>query len=433
MEDGVVLYTDIKKFYPSIVSVDAVTAWVNACQQSEINNEYKKLGLKILENHKKVCEKDNTGKGLLTGPMFSHVIANLLLDRIDMEMNAISSGSYWRYVDDVVFVGSSEKVVLWREKLEEKFNELNLVLHDGDKDFQVSCEEWLTGEFDFDSSIGNEWVSLISNTKRFLLANPVKMQELQKVFQKNNIRIPVVDYSSAVKDSSYLQRFQDWMRKYKWATKSVKSITIDSLLSQANKCEESLNIQLVDLLEEDSSSSLYAEKRITPKLRYLSGRLLYLSNRQVLGRLGEMLMNRPDLYLIAKTMEAVSSRNFTDVLSMGVNVTHSAAQLVRAEGYMVVQIDKGIDLSPVVEQSLAVLVVNGVQHDYEAINTELMQLAAADGIKDLMQSKNGFVKEFACLHGLSEPRHQNVLDSAFDRGEDLAMDILNQLQSSSHC
>jgi len=259
------------------------------------------------------------------------------------------------------------------------------------------------------------------------------MQELQKVFQKNNIRIPVVDYSNAVKDSSYLQRFQDWMRKYKWATKSVKSITIDSLLSQANKCEESLNIQLVDLLEEDSSSSLYAEKRITPKLRYLSGRLLYLSNRQVLGRLGEMLMNRPDLYLIAKTMEAVSSRNFTDVLSMGVNVTHSAAQLVRAEGYMVVQIDKGIDLSPVVEQSLAVLVVNGVQHDYEAINTELMQLAAADGIKDLMQSKNGFVKEFACLHGLSEPRHQNVLDSAFDRGEDLAMDILNQLQSSSHC
>lgn len=433
VEDGVVLYTDIKKFYPSIVSVDAVTAWQNACQQSEISNEYKKLGLKILENHKKVCEKEKTGKGLLTGPMFSHVIANLLLDRIDMEMNAISSGSYWRYVDDVVFVGSSEKVALWREKLEEKFNELNLVLHDGDKDFQVSCEEWLTGEFDFDNSIGNEWVSLISDTKRFLLANPLKMQELQKNFQKNNIRIPVVDYSNAVKDSSYLQRFQDWMRKYKWATKSVKSITIGSLLSQANKCEESLNIQLADLLEEDGSSSLYAEKRITPKLRYLSGRLLYLSNRQVLGQLGEMLMNRPDLYLIAKTMEAVSSRNFTDVLSMGVNVTHSAAQLVRAEAHMVVQIDKDIDLSPVVEQSLAVLVINGVQHDYEAINTELMQLAAADGIKDLMQSKNGFVKEFACLHGLSEPRHQNVLDSAFDRDEDLAMDILNQLQSSSHC
>lgn len=331
-ENGVVLYTDIKKFYPSITSADAVEAWKEACQQSELNSDYERLGLRILENHMKVSEQDRTGKGLLTGPTFSHVIANLLLDRIDQEMNDISDGNYWRYVDDVVFVGTAEQVSLWREKLEGKFNELNLVLHDGDKDFQVSCEEWLEGEYDFDNSIGNEWVSLISDVKRFLLANPLKKDELQQSFQENNIRIPVVDYSDAVKDSSYLQRFQDWMRKYKWATKSVKSITINGLLIQAKKCEESLSIKLADLLKEDCSFSPYSEKRITPKLRYLSGRLLYLSSRENLGRLGGILLNRPDLYLIAKTMEAVASRDFTDVLSMGVNATHSAAQLIRSEG-----------------------------------------------------------------------------------------------------
>ncbi len=432
-ENGVVLYTDIKKFYPSITSADAVAAWKEACRHSKLNSDYEQLGLRILENHMKASQKDQTGKGLLTGPTFSHVIANLLLDRIDQEMNAISDGNYWRYVDDVVFVGTTKQVFLWREELEGKFNELNLVLHDGDKEFQVSCEEWLEGEFDFDNSIGNEWVSLISDVKRFLLANPLQKHELQESFQKNNIRIPVVDYSNAVKDSSYLQRFQDWMRKYKWATKSVKSITINGLLSQAKKCEESLHIKLAALLNEDRSSSPYAEKRITPKLRYLSGRLLYLSSREKLGRLGKILIIRRDLYLIAKIMEAVSSRDFTDVLSMGVNATHSAAQLVRAESNELVHINNNIDLSPVVEQSLAVLVINGVQHNYKAINTELMQLVAATGMKDLMQSGNGFIKEFACLHGLSEPRHQNILDSSFDRDEELAMDVLNQLQRSSHC
>lgn len=431
-DNGVVHYTDIKKFYPSITSVDAIAAWNEACQQSELNDNYERLGLRILENYMKVSEQDGTGSGLLTGPAFSHLIANLLLDRIDQEMNEISDGNYWRYVDDVVFVGTTEQVSLWREKLEEKFNELNLVLHDGDKDFQVSCEEWLEGEFDFDSSIGSEWVYLISDVKRFLLANPLKKDALQKSFQKNDIRIPVIDYYDAVKDSDYLQRFKDWMRKYKWATNSVKSITINSLLAQAKKCEVSLSIKMADLLNEDSSSSPYAKKRITPKLRYLSGRLLYLSSREHLDRLGEVLINRSDLYLIAKIMEAVASRDFTDVLSMGVNATHSAAQLVRAEGNKPVRIDNDINLCPVVEQSLAVLVINGVQHNYGAINTELMQLAEANSMKDLMKSKNCFVREFACLHGLSEPRHQSILDSSFDRDEELAMDVLNQLQRSSH-
>ncbi|NUZ09279.1 RNA-directed DNA polymerase [Pseudoalteromonas sp. McH1-7] len=432
-ENGLVLYTDIKKFYPSIASVDAVSAWKKACQQSELNQKYEQLGLKILENHKKVSEQDGTGKGLLTGPTFSHLIANLLLDRIDEEMNEISNGNYWRYVDDVVFVGTSEQVSSWRERLEEKFNELNLVLHDGDKDFQVSCEEWLEGEFDFDNAIGNEWVSLISDVKRFLLANPSKKNALQQSFQRNNIRIPIVDYSDAVKSSNYLQKFQDWMRKYKWATRSVKSITINGLLAQAKKCEESFSERLAELLAEDSSLSPYAEKRITPKLRYLSGRLLYLSSREYLGKISEILKNRPDMYLIAKTMEAVSSRDFTDVLSMGVNATHSAAQLVRAEGNEPVRVDGNIDLSPVSEQSLAVLAINGVQHNCEEIKTELMQLASSTGMKDLMKSKNSFIREFACLHGLSKPRHQCFLNSSFDRDEELALDVLNQLQKSSHC
>lgn len=432
-ENGVVLYTDIKKFYPSIISTDAISAWEGACQKSDLSGDLKRLGLRILENHKKVSEKDRTGKGLLTGPTFSHVIANLLLDRIDKDMNEISDGHYWRYVDDVVFVGNAEQVSLWRGILEEKFKELNLILHDGDKDFQVSCEEWLKGEFDFDSSIGNEWVSLISDVKRFLLANPLKRHDLQKVFQENNIRIPIVDYSNAIKDSNYLQKFKDWIRKYKWATKSVKSISIDGLLDQAKKCEMSLHATLDVLLKEDSSTSPYAGKRVTPKLRYLSGRLLYLSSRERLSQIAAVLISRPDLFLVAKTMEAVSSRNFDDVLSMGVNATHSAAQLVRAEGSEPVKISNDINLNPVVEQSLAVLVINGVLHNYKEINTELMQLVSATGVRNLMQSSDGFVREFACLHGVAEPRHQNMLDSSFDRDEELAMDVLNQLQKSSHC
>lgn len=434
-EDGVVLFTDIKKFYPSICSIDALKSWSKTCENANISETYRQLGIRILNNHSQVCKKDGTGKGLLTGPAISHVIANLLLDQIDYDMHEISNGNYWRYVDDVVFVGSHEQVNSWRKELSEKFNDLKLLLHDGDKDFQISCTEWLSGEFDYDNSIGIEWAALIGNIKRFLLANPLKKNDLQICFQKNNIRIPIVDYSNAVKESNYLQKFQDWMRKYKWANKSVRSITIDSLLTQAKKCEIKLTEQLSNLLDGDStrSSSPFTTKRITPKLRYLSGRLLYLSSTDDLRRFYEVLIKWPELYLIAKTMEAVYSKNFTDILSMGANATHSAAQLVRTENITSVYINEDVKRNPIIDQSLAILEINGIEHNLIADNTDLMLLAKGENTLNLMHSENYFIREFACLHGIGEPRHETILDSIIDRDEDLALDILNQLQKSSHC
>lgn len=434
LDDGVVFYTDIKKFYPSIRSIDAAAAWERSCDSADIDHHHRKLGIEILRKHEIVSKRDDTGKGVLTGPLFGHVIANLLLDQIDAEMNAITNGNYWRYVDDIVFVGTSNKVDEWRSILKTKINKLHLELHTGDKDFYVSCKDWLEGENDFESSFGIEWVSLISNVKRFLLAKPNQAYKLRDSFIKNHIRIPVVDYTNAVKDSTYLQRFQDWRRKYRWASNTIKSITIEQLLSQAIECERKLSIKLNDLLALGTPETNFEEKRITPKLRYLSGRLLYLLSQQELEALYPKLEVRPELYLIAKTMEAVAKRDVSHVLPMGANATHAAAQLLRVDQSLgPVTISKDIKATPIFEQSLAVLEVNGVQHDYKCKETELRSLAAAGNIRALMTSSDYFIKEVSCLHGVQPSRHKETLDSSFDRDEDLALDILNQLQNSSHC
>ncbi|GJQ58815.1 MAG: RNA-directed DNA polymerase [Candidatus Scalindua sp. AMX11] len=432
IEGGIVLYTDIKKFYPSIKSVDALTTWERSCDNSDIDDKYKRLGREILKKHESVSLCDGTCNGVLTGPLFSHVIANLLLDQTDIQMYEISKGKYWRYVDDVVFVGTNDEVAKWRELLGEKFFKLNLELHDGDKDFQVSCKDWLEGEDDFDNTFGIEWISLISGVKRFLIANPSKAKELQESFKDDHIRIPVIDYTNAVKESTYLQRFQDWMGKYKWAIKSVKPITIERLLNQAKKCEKVFKLKLDVLLNKGEPVSIYEGKRFTLKLRYLSGRLLYLLSRQELSKLYPKLEVRPELYFIAKTMEAVATRDISLVLHMGVDATHAAAQLLRVD-QGIVTISKDTKTSSVFEQSLAVLEINGVEHDFKGSETELKSFATAENISKLMSSPNGFIKEVACLHGILPSRHQEALDSSFDRDEELSLDILNQLQKSSHC
>ncbi|MBU2885168.1 RNA-directed DNA polymerase [Gilvimarinus agarilyticus] len=432
IEGGVVLYTDIKKFYPSIEFSNALAAWEEACERSKISEMYRRLGRAILEKHRNVSSEDKTSKGILTGPLFSHVIANILLDKIDSEMYEITKGSYWRYVDDVVIVGSCAEVTEWRVVLENKFLELGLELHAGDKDFQVSCAEWMKGENDFEDSFGSGWISLISNIKRFLLANPSKVKDLQEEFLKNNIRIPVVDYKNVAETSTYLQKFQDWRRKFRWATKAVKSITIDQLLLQARSCELEFSEKLNDFLSREELGSLYEQKRATPKLRYLAGRLLYLTSKENMASLYPKLEARPDLYLLAKTMEAVCTRNLSDIARMGVNATHAAAQLLRVENGVVV-IDKNGPNSNVLHQSLAVLELNGIDHEFVSDESELRSLAQGENIAELMRSSNGFVRDLACLHGILPSRHQETVDSSFDRDEDLALDVLNQLQNSSHC
>lgn len=435
----IVLYTDIKKFYPSIQAKDALTVWKECSEKSVLSEEYVQLGEKLLANYKYVCAQDKSaGKGILTGPLFSHVIANLLLDKIDKEMHQITNGKYWRYVDDITLLGSENEVLNWRKKLQELLDELGLKLHSGDKDFQLSSDDWLDSENDFESSKGIDWVSLIADTKRFLIANPSQssIDQLTSAFREKGIRLPLLDYSQAVKESHYLQRFNDWVNAYSmnnWSLKKIKRIDIEHLLCSVEIAKKSLQKELDDLLSKPIPLTPYERKRRVPKLRFLSGRLLFLVNSEELKTLAERLSDYPELSLLIHVMLAIATRDVTAILEMGSNATQAAAQLLRTSDNPVMFNTKTMD--GIVDQSLAILTLNGIKYqcNNETLHSELRQFSLADNQSKLMSSEDGFIQEIACLHGIGEARHSSLLDQAFDRDEEMALDVINQLQNSSHC
>ncbi|WP_373941033.1 RNA-directed DNA polymerase [Polaribacter sejongensis] len=137
-----VVYFDIKSFYPSISLELAKVKWIETCDKTKINETIKKLGLTILSKYEKV-QSNSDKKGLLVGPMFSHLIANLILNEVDKKMETITNDKYWRYVDDIVIIGTSEDVKVYATKLTELLGELKLYLHEEDKIFNISASEWL--------------------------------------------------------------------------------------------------------------------------------------------------------------------------------------------------------------------------------------------------------------------------------------------------
>jgi hypothetical protein len=78
-DDTKVLFTDTKKFYPSISCNLALQAWNSSCKKAGNFEKIRAIGEKILSHHEDISSLEQEIPSLLTGPMFSHLVANLIL------------------------------------------------------------------------------------------------------------------------------------------------------------------------------------------------------------------------------------------------------------------------------------------------------------------------------------------------------------------
>jgi len=157
---------------------------------------------------------------------------------------------YSRYVDDIVLVGDAEQIKQERNLLKSLLEDegMGFSLHEEGKDFRVASTEWLEGAGDFDDSESKAWIKLIANIKRFLITKPEERTFLARVFQENGINIPLLDYSSAVSESSYIENFSDWIARHTWAPKTIRTLTVRKILEDALKARKTYQSRMKYLL-----------------------------------------------------------------------------------------------------------------------------------------------------------------------------------------
>jgi len=429
-------YSDIKKFYPSIYIEEAKKVWLEHSTKNNLDNKYIELGLTLLENQRVAAKFFNDNEKLLIGPSFSHVIANLVLKDVDNKMHIMTNGHYYRYVDDIIMIGTENEIEKWRDTLKTSLLDQKLELHDKTKDFVISTNEWLSGENDFSDNLSREWGYLIGDIKRFLLLNPEDKGALESAFKSKGIRIPILDYSKSIRNEGYIKNFLFKYKVSKWFRQKSHSLSISQLLASAENCK----LKYMHLLNKSdetfkSTESAYEKKRRVPKIRYLAGRLLYLLPENELQVLLEKTIKYPELYLLNAITESLITRDVTQIINMGINTTQAAAQLLVANGKHVNLDVTQIENSDhdVIEQSISILGLYKLQYPKIDINGELIKLLSGTekDISELMDSKNDFIKEFACLHGIAPVDHLRVLQSGFDEDEEIVLDLLDQIQPSS--
>lgn len=428
-----VLYTDIKSFYPNLNGSVVKSSWVAVCDSSSISLEWKNLGCNIIDGYSRVSAERGIGKGLLTGPMFSHLLANLVLREIDDEFMILFPGRYFRYVDDIVLIGDSTSVRSGRTILSERLSALGLELHslDGGKEFSLSSEEWLAGEDDFGGNDMARWGGLVSDIKYILHAEQEGANMLNAALVGNDFRMPIPRYKNEVAQDPWKISLQQRIRKYKWLANFLRMINVPSVIEKARILREQYIVDLGALLSLGSNLQGYERKRVIPKIRFLSGRLLYLGTLQQLENISTDIFNYPELRMLSKVMMSIVKRDVTDILPLGVNAVQSAAQILKNSKLPVIcSIQVWNDVN---RQGLAVLRLNGIEVG-GPVDDDLNRFSIFGGDKTLMgDGTNLFVRELSCLHGdLGASKHGDTLDTIFDWAESFPLDGINYSSASDY-
>lgn len=424
-EDAVVIYTDIRKFYPSVTIERAKDAWKAACTESGLSETYNELGLKLIENYK---ENSRNNPSLLIGPMFSHLIGNLILREIDLRMQEDAPGRYFRYVDDFVIVAPKQAALELEKVISGMLDDMDLGLHP-DKRLKVSSTRWLEFENVFeDKETGVSWKTFIGGLKQLLLFKPESRDEMESKFREAGIRILPLDYSEVVQDSRF-QHMIGALLKNPFHRIRMRNLSPEQIVSQGLQLRTLYARQLNEILSELQTSDAFGRKMRVPRLRFLLSRLGYLATVDQLKTISYAIEGVEEVAIFLGIFRALVQHDVSDLLRLGPQAAQMVAQPLRAASEPVNCSFPNCEKE--VLQAYAILQLNGVPlRETSTLACDDMTVFCSGGKKvaELRQSPDLYFRELACLHGSAEPDLlKSCLDSAFDRDEFMVFDMLDYM------
>lgn len=427
--DAVVLYTDIKNFYPSVSISLAQKVWSAACKKGNLSRDTLRLGMKLLENQAQATDSD--GASLLVGPMFSHLIGNLVLRNIDLEMGSAAPGQYFRYVDDFVLVAPHGKVTELEETLVGMLEERGLELH-SQKRMEVRAANWLEFEKSFEEDrSGVSWRTFIGKLKQLMLIRPECRKEMEDRFRDVEIRIRPIDYSEVLQETEFLARIRMLMR-HSWFRLQMRSLNPERIVVEGLQLRSSYLRELDKILARFQESDPFGKRMCTPRLRFLLSRLGYLATSVGLRSIATKIEDIQELAIYAASFRAIVNRDVSDLLRFGPQAAQSVIQPLRMDFGPVQCSVSSTDKE--VSQAYAIFLLNGVSLSGTIELPETHMLKFCQGGSDVAKlfiSSDIYFRELACLHGIDEPNVlTRILETAFDYDEEMVFDMMDYMYMS---
>lgn len=411
-------YFDIKSFYPSISLELARDIWLKCCSESEIDESIKILGVQFLKKYKEL-QNDSEKKGLVVGPMFSHLIGNLVLQDVDFTMASLTNGKYWRYVDDIVVIGDLDEIEVYSQELKKSLDLINLELHDEIKTFCISTKEWLGNSISISQELSCRWPIFIGHVKEISFNNLDEIDVINQKFVEFGIRIEIPKTPQEFSSVFFVKRTN---RKFN-SLSSSRKVTIQDVLEEASALKAHYFEQFKASVSRRIDNEL-GQKSHSTLIKYLVGRLIYLATEEELNFINSKIIDIPDLKFHYEIINSLLTLDVTMILKMGSNAAQASAQIIKSKSKAVYC---GItELNEFEIQGLSIFKFHGIMVEFNGetqIDDALFKFASGD-IQAGKETENQFIYEFSALHGHHESRHVETLNSVFDKNESFSFDAL---------
>lgn len=323
-----VLYADIRQFYPSITSSRATKAWERACEESKLDPGWREFG-RLLLNRQFILKK-----GLLVGPSFSHLIANLVLRDLDKEMAKAFPGRYFRYVDDFVFIVPPKRKSETTSLLKAGLKKLGLRLH-RKKTHWLGAKKWKENapyqndDYD-DEPVGDEgWMHFIDHLKCYLMARPAMQDRVRATFLEAGLRVPLPRYTVETMASSYGDRFNIRLASKEFAD-TLKYLSPKEQVNEGLRLRKAYAKQFESAWEDFVPAVGPIRKWKLSKVRYLLGRMLLIGSMDQVNEIHGMINEKAEVAEYAAILGVLLTGSADTLLPFGWKVAASAGQVLAA-------------------------------------------------------------------------------------------------------
>lgn len=324
--NDIVLCVDIKSFYPSVSIRRAKSAWFRACDEAQVDEKWRSLGSRLLDEQRAVS------KGLLVGPMFSHLLGNLVLLEFDQAMRKRFRGMYFRYVDDIAVVIPTAEYECTLHFIRCLLKKHGLVLN-GKKTSRLRAQDWRSATNhpaqDYEGEVhrtgDKHWMEFVDRLKCYLIAHRDDGDALAEHLHAAKIRVSIPQYLAAVQDAGYVSRFGRRVRS-KAFKKSIAQTSIQSLVRDAQALGRLYQNEFHEVWQAFQSASSMKRKSLLSRLRYVLGRLVLVAPEDKLDIYADKLESRAELAEYGAIFKALATRDVSNLLRFSGKVNAGAGQ-----------------------------------------------------------------------------------------------------------
>ncbi|MBW1294042.1 RNA-directed DNA polymerase [Aquimarina litoralis] len=422
-----IMYLDVKSFYPSIDLNLLKRIWTEACFSSQFPQLFTDLGIAFIEKYR-IEQKEIEKPGLLIGPMFSHLLANLYLKNLDKKMKSMTNNRYWRYVDDIVLVGNKFEIEVFSKNLKNEISLLGLQFHNELKTFRLQTNEWLANKNPLGKSLSKKWPELVGHIKRLAIFYPERIEELENILDKMDVRLEILEYMNETKSKTLSIGLFKWI---KWYT-SARELTPRSIATMIDEIRKEYLSLFYDTLKRLPQNELETKSKIT-KAKYLVGRLIYLSKKSDLQEIAKAIKDFPELYVQYEIIRTILTGDISNIIKLGTNAAQATAQVIKNKiPKLTCRLDSNEN-----DVILAISIFKFHSIEIEFIDNEIeihnpFYDFASGKMTKMNDSGDSYLHELIALHGEEESRHSKILNSLFDENETLSFDVLNAGTGSSY-